>query len=65
MKITIDIPDKTCRQAKTLAVAEGISVKQLLTEAIEDKVRLAKKSENGRNPLDEAVRCFRQIGADA
>ena len=39
MKTTIEIPDKTLRRAKNLAAAKGMSLKQLFTEAIEDKLR--------------------------
>ena len=46
MKTTIEIPDKTLRRAKALAAAKGITLKELVTEAIEDKLRLgAKRSE--------------------
>ncbi|MBI3000269.1 MAG: hypothetical protein HYY46_17735 [Deltaproteobacteria bacterium] len=40
MKTTIDIPAKMLRRAEGLAAAKGITLKQLLTEAIEDKLRL-------------------------
>jgi len=39
MKITIEIPDRTFQRAKTLAAAKGITLKQLVTEAVEDKLR--------------------------
>jgi len=39
MKTSLEIPDKTLRRAKTLAAAKGVSLEQLVAEAIEDKVR--------------------------
>ena len=38
MKTTIDIPEKTLQRAKTLAAAKGMSLKQLVAQAIEDKL---------------------------
>jgi len=38
MKTTIEIPDMTLRRAKTMAAAKGMKLKDLLAEAIEDKV---------------------------
>lgn len=39
MKTTIEIPSTTFRRAKTLAAAKGITLKQLVTEAIEERLR--------------------------
>ena len=39
MKTTLEIPDSTFRHAKTLAAARGISLKQLVTEALDEKLR--------------------------
>lgn len=41
MKTTIEIPGTTLRRAKSVAVTRGISLKQLFTEALEDKLRTA------------------------
>ncbi len=41
MKTTIEIPGTTLRRAKSLAVSRGISLKQLFTEAVEDKLKTA------------------------
>ena len=38
MKTTVDIPEKTLNRARTLAAAKGLSLEQLVAEAIEDKV---------------------------
>ena len=39
MKTTIDLPDATFRQAKTVAAARGMTFKRLLTEALEERLR--------------------------
>ncbi len=38
MKTTLDIPDLLFRQAKARAALRGISLRQFVTEALEDKV---------------------------
>lgn len=38
MKTTLDIPDEIFKQAKVLAVTQGISLKQLVSEALQDKL---------------------------
>lgn len=39
MKTTIEVPDATFRQAKVLASSRGMTLKQLFTEALEDRLR--------------------------
>lgn len=39
MKTTIDLPDVTFRQTKTAAAASGMTLKQFVTEALEDRLR--------------------------
>jgi hypothetical protein len=39
MKTTIEIPDTTFRRAKSLAGSQGITLKQLFTQAIEERIR--------------------------
>ncbi|MDE0680693.1 MAG: hypothetical protein OXI11_10845 [Gammaproteobacteria bacterium] len=41
MKTTIEIPEATFRQAKTFAAAQGITLKQLITEALERRLERA------------------------
>lgn len=41
MKTTIEIPEATFRQAKTFAAAQGITFKQLITEALERRLQRA------------------------
>lgn len=50
MKTTIDIPEETLRRAKTLAAANGMTVKQLVAEAIEDKLSHCAKSPKAKEP---------------
>lgn len=45
MKTTIEIPDRLFRRAKATAAARGQTLKQLFTEALEEK--LAVKSPSG------------------
>ena len=39
MKTTIELPDATFRQAKTLAAARGMTLKRFFTEALEEQLR--------------------------
>jgi hypothetical protein len=39
MKATIDIPNSAFEQAKSLAAAQGITVEQLLANAVQEKLR--------------------------
>jgi hypothetical protein len=41
VKTTIEIPGTTLRRAKSIAASRGISLKQLFTEALEDKLKTA------------------------
>ena len=38
MRTTIELPDQTLRQAKTLAASLGTTLKQLFTEALHEKL---------------------------
>ncbi len=38
MKTTLDIPDEIFRQAKARAALRGVSLRQFVTEALEEKV---------------------------
>jgi len=38
MKTTVEISDQTLRRAKSLAAAKGVSLEELVAEAIEEKV---------------------------
>ena len=39
MKTTIELPDATFRQAKTLAIARGVTLKRFFTEALDEHLR--------------------------
>ena len=39
MKTTIELPDVMFRQAKALAAARGVTLRQLFTEALEEELR--------------------------
>lgn len=47
MKTTIEIPEATFRQAKTLAAAQGITFKQLVTEALQRRLKRAVEAAGG------------------
>jgi len=47
MKTTIEIPEATFRQAKTFAAAQGITLKQLITEALERRLKRAVEAADG------------------
>lgn len=44
MKTTIDIPDKTLQRAKSLAADKGMTLTELVTEAVEDALRRSAKT---------------------
>ena len=39
MKTTIELPDATFRRTKTVAAARGVTLKQFVTEALEEQLR--------------------------
>jgi hypothetical protein len=39
MKTTVDIPDRLLRRAKSAAAERGIPIRELLSEALEDKLK--------------------------
>ena len=50
MKTTIEIPDKTLRRAQNLAADQGITLTELVTEAVEDKLRRSAKPPQAGEP---------------
>jgi hypothetical protein len=50
VKTTIDIPNATFQQAQSLAAAQGISVEQLLANALQEKLRTIPAPRNGTQP---------------
>lgn len=49
MKTTIELPDFTLRQAKALAAARGVTLKQFFTEALEEKLRRCTRERSAGN----------------
>jgi hypothetical protein len=47
MKTTVEIPENTLKRAETLAAARGVSLEQLVAEAIEEKVRFGEEVGKG------------------
>ncbi len=47
MKTTVEIPENTLKRAETLAASKGVSLEQLVAEAIEEKVRLGEEVGKG------------------
>lgn len=50
MKTTLDIPDPVFRRAKASAALRGISLRQIVTEALEEKLAAATRSESSTPP---------------
>ena len=52
VKTTIELPDPILRQARVLAAARGTTLKQLFTEALEEKIRAttARTGDSGNRP---------------
>ena len=48
MKTTLEIPDPIFRRAKSKAAEQGIPLRQFVTEAVEDKLKIA--SPPGKKP---------------
>lgn len=44
MKTTLEMPDFLFRRAKSIAAERGISLRQLVTEALQDKLNLTGRS---------------------
>ena len=50
MKTTVELPDTMFRQAKALAAARGISLRQLFTEALDERLgryNIARRDDSG------------------
>lgn len=45
MKTTLEIPDALFRQAKSVAARKGVPLRELVTEAIEEKLRVESAGE--------------------
>jgi predicted DNA-binding ribbon-helix-helix protein len=49
MKTTVELPETLFRRAKSMAAQEGVTLKQLLTEALESRLEARRSVHNGRN----------------
>ena len=59
MKTTIELPEALFRRAKSMAAQEGVTLKQLLTEALESRLDMRAAARNGK----AAPRWMRAYGA--
>ena len=50
MKTTIEMPDNTLRRAESLAADKGMTLTELVTEAVEDKLRRSAKPAEASEP---------------
>lgn len=48
MKTTIELPEALFRRAKSMAAQEGVTLKQLLTEALESQLDARRQARNGK-----------------
>ena len=59
MKTTIELPDTLFRRAKTAAVRQGLTLRQLLTEALEWRLSLKwNKKKNGGASTPQWIRAY-------
>src|SRR5439155_23373248 len=59
MKTTIELPEALFRRAKSMAAQEGVTLKQLLTEALKSRLDMRAAARNGK----AAPRWMRACGA--
>jgi hypothetical protein len=59
MKTTIELPESLFRRAKSVAAQEGVTLKELLTEALESRLDVRTAERNGK----AAPRWMRAYGA--
>lgn len=62
MKTTIEIPDDLFRQAKAAAVARGMTLKQLITGAVEHELGQAVDIDDLETARQRALRFAAEIG---
>lgn len=60
MKTTLEIPDPIFRRAKSVAAEHGISLREFVTEAVEDKLA-AERSRTARQPWMAAFGKLRRL----
>lgn len=58
MKTTVELPDRLLRQAKTAAAQAGVTLKQLLTEALESRLNGTGNASRSRPAVPEWMRAY-------
>jgi hypothetical protein len=58
MKTTIELPEALFRRAKSMAVQEGVTLKQLLTEALESRLDVKRSARNGKTAPPRWMRAY-------
>jgi hypothetical protein len=58
LKTTIELPDRLFRQAKTAAVQEGVTLKQLFTEALESRLNGGSAASRGKPTAPKWMRAY-------
>lgn len=61
MKTTVEIPDALFRKAKAAAAEEGKSLKDLLNEALDDRLRKGARTKPGAEPWRAAFGELRHL----
>ena len=58
MKTTLELPDGLFRRAKSAAVHEGVTLKQLFTEALESRLEANKSMPGGKAAAPRWMRAY-------
>jgi hypothetical protein len=58
MKTTIELPETLFRRAKSMAAHEGVTLKQLLTEALESRLDAGANLRNGKATRPKWMRAY-------
>jgi len=61
MKTTVEIPDALYRKLKSAAAEEGRSIKEILTEAVADRLRRRSSAEGAARPWESAFGGLKQF----
>ena len=54
VKTTVELPDSLYRKLKSTAAEEGRSIKEILTEAVSDRLRRGSSAERNARPWESA-----------
>jgi hypothetical protein len=58
IKTTIELPEALFRRAKTMAVQEGVTLKQLLTEALEPRLDVRRSARDAKAAPPRWMRAY-------